>query len=217
MMKVWGFADRRTRKARQRRQIDQAPRGPRRIKHSWASTCDLNVNLSKLSSTQVLFPEQPPRGTIVYRYLEVLAPVALSTGDGRTPLIETPLISIVDDDGWIRGAIEALVRSFGLATRTFASAEAFLESSVVAETRCLVLDVQLPNMSGLELQRHLSHLGFDIPIIFITAYRDETVKARALNGGAICLLHKPVDLQGRRLVDCLHAALDRGKGPAPVT
>jgi FixJ family two-component response regulator len=107
------------------------------------------------------------------------------------------------------------VRSLGLATCTFASAEAFLQSSVVAETRCLVLDVQLPNMSGIELQHHLSHLGFDIPIIFITAYPDETVKVRALNGGAICFLHKPV--QGRRLVDCLHAALDRGKGPAPVT
>ena len=132
-------------------------------------------------------------------------------------MIETPLISIVDDDGWIRGAIEALVRSLRFATRTFASAEAFLESSVVAETRCLVLDVQLPNMSGLELQHHLSHLGHDIPIIFITAYRDETVKARALNAGAICLLHKPLDLQGGRLVDCLYAALNRGKGTSPVS
>ena len=109
------------------------------------------------------------------------------------------------------------MRSFGLATRTFASAEAFLESSVVAETRCLVLDVQLPNMSGVELQHHLSHLGFDIPIIFITGYPDETVKARALNSGAICFLYKPVDLGGRRLVDCLYAALDRGEGPTQVT
>ena len=94
-------------------------------------------------------------------------------------MIETPLISIVDDDDWVRGAIEALVRSLGLATRTFASAEAFLESSVVAETRCLVLDVQLPNMSGIELQHHLSHLGFDIPIIFLTGYRDETVNTKS--------------------------------------
>ena len=132
-------------------------------------------------------------------------------------MIETSLISIVDDDEWIRGALEALVRSLGFATRTFASAEAFLQSSVVGETRCLILDVQLPKMSGVELQHHLSHLGFEIPIIFITAYPDERVKARALNGGAICFLHKPIDLQGRRLVDCLHAALDRGKGPAPVT
>ena len=132
-------------------------------------------------------------------------------------MIETPLISIVDDDEWLRGALEALVRSLGFATRTFASAEVFLQSSVVGETRCLILDVQLPKMSGVELQHHLSHLGFEIPIIFITAYPDERVKARALNGGAICLLHKPIDLQGRRFVDCLHAALDRGKGPAPVT
>ena len=132
-------------------------------------------------------------------------------------MIETPLISIVDDDEWIRGALEALVRSLGFATRTFASAEAFLQSSVVCETRCLILDVQLPKTSGVELQHHLSHLGFEIPIIFITAYPDERVKARAMNGGAICFLHKPIDLQGRRLVDCLHAALDRGKGPAPVT
>ena len=109
------------------------------------------------------------------------------------------------------------MRSLGLTTRTFASAEAFLQSSVVAETRCLILDVHMPGMSGLELQDHLSRRGSEIPIIFITAYPDETIKARALNGGAICFLHKPVDLQGRRLVDCLHAALDRGKGPAPVT
>ena len=112
--------------------------------------------------------------------------------------------------------METFVRSHGLATRTFASAEAFLQSSVAAETRCLLLDVQLPNMSGVELQQHLSHLGFDIPIIFITAYPDEAVKARALNAGAVCFLQKPVDLQGQRLVDCLWAALDRGNGPAPV-
>jgi FixJ family two-component response regulator len=129
-------------------------------------------------------------------------------------LTETPLISIVDDDDLVRAAIESLVRSLGLTTRTFASAEAFLQSSVVAETRCLVLDVQLPQMSGVELQHRLSHLGFEIPIIFITAYRDETVKARALNAGAICFLYKPLDLQGGRLADCLYAALDRGKGPA---
>jgi FixJ family two-component response regulator len=132
-------------------------------------------------------------------------------------LAETPLISIVDDDDLFRAAIESLVRSLGLTTRTFASAEAFLQSSVVAETRCLVLDVQLPKMSGVELQHHLSHLGFDIPIVFITAYPDESVKARALKAGAICFLHKPVDLQGRRLADCLYSALDRGKGPSLVT
>ena len=129
-------------------------------------------------------------------------------------MIETPLISIVDDDDRIREAIEALVRSLGLATRTFASAEAFLESSVVAETRCLVLDVQLPNMSGVELQDHLSQLGFDIPIIFITAYPDETVRERVLQAGAVGLLHKPSEVHGQRFVNCLYAALGRHKGAA---
>jgi FixJ family two-component response regulator len=132
-------------------------------------------------------------------------------------LTATPLISIVDDDDLVRFAVDSLVRSLGLAAHTFASAESFLQSSFVAETRCLILDVQMPGMSGLELQDHLAHLGSEIPIIFITAYPDETVKARALNAGAICFLHKPFELQGRRLVDCLYAALDRGKGPAPVS
>ena len=109
------------------------------------------------------------------------------------------------------------MRSLGLATRTFASAEAFLQSSVVAGTRCLILDVQMPGMSGLELQDHFSRLGSEIPIIFITAYPDETIKARALSAGAICFLHKPMDLRGRRLVDCLYTALDRGKGTSPVS
>ena len=129
----------------------------------------------------------------------------------------TALISIVDDDDLVRFAVESLVRSLGLAAHTFASAESFLQSSSVAETRCLILDVQMPGMSGLELQAHLARLGSEIPIIFITAYPDETVKARALNAGAICFLHKPVELQGQRLVDCLYAALDRGKGPAAVS
>jgi FixJ family two-component response regulator len=107
------------------------------------------------------------------------------------------------------------VRSLGLTARTFISAESFLQSASVAETRCLILDVQMPGMSGLELQDHLSRLGSEIPIIFITAYPDENIKARALSRGAICFLHKPIDLRGARLVDCLYAALDRGKGTSP--
>jgi FixJ family two-component response regulator len=123
------------------------------------------------------------------------------------------LISIVDDDDLIRAAVENLVRSLGFSARAFASAESFLQSSLVTETRCLILDVQMPKMSGVELQEHLSHLGFKIPIIFITAYPDETVKARALNAGAVCFLHKPLDLKGPRLVDCLNVALGRRNGP----
>ena len=124
-------------------------------------------------------------------------------------MTEVPLIAIVDDDDLFRTAVEKLVRSLGFSACTFASAESYLQSSIVETTCCLIADVQMPNMNGLELQAQLAHQGFDIPIIFLTAYPDDAVKARALNGGAICFLHKPLDLQGRRLVDCLREALDR--------
>lgn len=127
-------------------------------------------------------------------------------------MTDIPLISIVDDDALVRAAIESLVRSLGFATRTFTSAESFLQSSV-AETRCLILDVQMPNMSGLELQDHLSSLGFNIPVIFITAHPDDTLRARALNAGAIDFLRKPFEVHGQRFVDCIYAALNQ-KRPA---
>lgn len=129
-------------------------------------------------------------------------------------MTEVPLISIVDDDDLFRAAIEKLVKSLGLATRTFSSAESYLQSSWLNQTHCLIADIQMPNMSGLELQAHLSHRGFDIPIIFITAYPDDAVRARAMSAGAVCFLSKPVDLQGRRLADCLQDALSRTKRPA---
>ena len=132
-------------------------------------------------------------------------------------LAEVPLISIVDDDDLFRAAIEHLVKSLGLTARTFASAESYLQSSWLKETHCLIADVQMPNMSGLELQERLSHLGFDIPIIFITAYPNDAVRTKAINAGAVCFLHKPLDLQGPRVADCLQAALSRPKGPSKVT
>jgi FixJ family two-component response regulator len=127
-------------------------------------------------------------------------------------LAELPLISIVDDDDLFRAAMEKLVKSLGLTARVFASAESYLQSSWVKKTHCLIADVQMPNMSGLELQERLSHLGFDIPIIFITAYPNDAVRTKAINAGAVCFLHKPLDLQGPRVADCLQAALSRPKG-----
>ena len=132
-------------------------------------------------------------------------------------LAEVPVISIVDDDDLFRAAMEKLVKSLGLTARTFASAESYLQSSWPKETHCLIADVQMPNMSGLELQERLSHLGFDIPIIFITAYPNDAVRTKAINAGAVCFLHKPLDLQGPRVADCLQAALSRPKGPSKVT
>ena len=128
-------------------------------------------------------------------------------------MADLPLISIVDDDDLFRTAMEKLVKSLGLTARVFASAESYLQSSWVKKTHCLIADVQMPNMSGLELQERLSHLGFDIPIIFITAYPDDAVRTKAIKAGAVCFLHKPLDLQGTRVADCLQAALSRPKGP----
>jgi FixJ family two-component response regulator len=113
--------------------------------------------------------------------------------------------------------MEKLVKSLGLTTRAFASAESYLQSSWVKKTHCLIADVQMQNMSGLELQERLAHLGFDIPIIFITGYPDEAVRTKAMNAGAVCFLHKTLDLQGPRVADCLQAALGRPKGPSEVT
>jgi FixJ family two-component response regulator len=125
--------------------------------------------------------------------------------------VELSLIAIVDDDDSVRTAAESIVRSLGQETRTFPSAESFLQSPVL-ETSCLILDVQMPKMNGIQLQEHLLRLGVNIPIIFITAYPDETDKSRALKAGAVGYLHKTFDLE-QRLVDCLNKAL-KCDGPA---
>jgi FixJ family two-component response regulator len=125
--------------------------------------------------------------------------------------VELSLIAIVDDDDSVRTATESIVRSLGQETRTFPSAESFLQSPVL-ETSCLILDVQMPKMNGIQLQEHLLRLGVNIPIIFITAYPDETDKSRALKAGAVGYLHKTFDLE-QRLVDCLNKAL-KCDGPA---
>ena len=128
---------------------------------------------------------------------------------------DIPLISIVDDDDTVREATESLVRSLGFKTRTFESAESFLQSSLPQETQCLILDVQMPNMSGIELQERLSERGFKIPIIFITAYPDEDVRQRAMDAGAVAFLLKPLEVYGQRFSDCILEALRRGRRSAP--
>lgn len=103
------------------------------------------------------------------------------------------IISIVDDDPSARVATERLVRSFGWRMRTFASSEEFLQSPQVAQTSCLVSDVQMPRVDGLELQRRLVSLGYLIPIIFMTAFPQEAVRKRAMAAGAVSFLTKPFD------------------------
>ena len=120
---------------------------------------------------------------------------------------ETPLISIVDDDDLSRTAVESLVRSRGFTACSFASAESYLRSPLVKKTKCLIADVQMPNVDGLQLQEHLSLLGLDTPIIFLTAYPDDAIEARALKAGAVGFLEKGRDIWGGLFFACLHDAL----------
>jgi len=101
-------------------------------------------------------------------------------------------ISIVDDDASIREALKSLMRSVRYNVEAFASAEEFLASERRKDTDCLILDVYLPGMNGFELQNHLNREGSGIPIVFITAHSDESSRQRALKGGAVELLAKPV-------------------------
>jgi FixJ family two-component response regulator len=122
-----------------------------------------------------------------------------------------PVISVIDDDGSVRAATHNLVRSLGYAVHTFASAEEFLRSSHLGDTSCVIADVRMPTMSGLELQADLLARGHSLPFIFITAFAIESDRARALKAGAVCYLTKPFD--GEALIACLDAALE-GKGAA---
>ncbi|SDN16373.1 response regulator transcription factor [Afipia sp. GAS231] len=122
-----------------------------------------------------------------------------------------PVISIIDDDGSVRAATYNLVRSLGYVVHTFASAGEFLRSPHVNDTSCVIADVRMPAMSGLELQAHLLAEGYRVPFIFITAFSAENVRAQALKAGAHCFLTKP--FTGEALSGCLDAALGaRGAG-----
>src|SRR4051794_31225120 len=110
-----------------------------------------------------------------------------------TRLPDLPVISIVDDDECVRAAINRLVRSLGLSGRTFASADDFLQSASLDDSACLIADVQMPGMNGLELQSALLSRGNRLPMIFITAFPDAKIRARALQAGAIAFLSKPFD------------------------
>jgi FixJ family two-component response regulator len=102
-----------------------------------------------------------------------------------------PLISIVDDDDALRTSLDNLIRSAGFRAKGFASAESFLRSPDRQETACLILDVRMPDMNGLELQRHIVEAKWNIPIIFMTSFADDAVRAEAMAAGAIDFLYKP--------------------------
>jgi FixJ family two-component response regulator len=115
------------------------------------------------------------------------------------------LVSVVDDDESIRESLPDLLKEFGYAARTFSSAEEFLGSDCVDKTRCLMLDIGMPGMTGPDLQRELKLRGQPIPIVFITALRDEAIRKRLLEEGAVECLFKP--FSDTALLEALNAAL----------
>ena len=120
------------------------------------------------------------------------------------------MISIVDDDQSVREATRSLLRSHGYAAVTFASAEEFLQSGLAGNASCLISDVRMAGVSGLELQRLLIDAGHRIPIIFMTAFPEEWARAAALEGGAHGFLTKP--FSEHSLLSCLHRALEERDG-----
>jgi len=123
---------------------------------------------------------------------------------------KTPFISIVDDDKAVREATKGLVRSLGYEASTFSSAGEFLASEHVHDTSCLITDLHMPELSGIDLQSRLIADGHCMPIIFITAYPEDSARERAMKAGAIDFIGKPFSED--RLIGCLEEALKTGNG-----
>jgi FixJ family two-component response regulator len=124
-------------------------------------------------------------------------------------MLKPLLVSVVEDDQFFRESMKRLMRSLGYSVEAFPSAADFLASPRLVETACLVADVHMPAMNGLELYRRLIEMGHAIPTILVTAYPDDRVRTRALKDGVLCYLRKPLD--ETHLMRCLRAALHSGE------
>lgn len=120
-------------------------------------------------------------------------------------MLDTPIISIIDDDDSVRASLMSLVSSLGLDACAFASAQEFLNSPHRDDTSCVITDLQMPGMSGTDLQRRLSVQGRQIPIIFVTAFPDDRIRARAMEQGALGFLGKP--FESRTLIELIERAI----------
>ena len=124
--------------------------------------------------------------------------------------MEAPVISVIDDDASVRAAADNFLNSHGYVVHTFASAEDFLQSARLNDSSCVVADVQMPGLSGLDLLKIVRSRGNDIPFIFITAFPSDNVRTRAAKAGADVLLDKP--FSASVLIDCIKTALTRVRG-----
>src|ERR1700689_5117716 len=123
------------------------------------------------------------------------------------------IVMIVDDDDSIRKAVWSLMKSHGIAVETFASAEEFFGSDRLSIKSCLILDIHMPGMNGLELQKRLVASGSVVPIIFITAFTDDRARAQAMNAGAAGYLAKP--FSDDELLNCIHSVLENAGADVP--
>lgn len=130
---------------------------------------------------------------------------SLRIRERKIDLSKLPLVAIIDDEESVRVTTDSLVRSLGYIAHTFASAEEFLQSDRLDDFNCVMTDVQMPGMSGVQLQDHLRGRGYRIPFIFFTAFPDEKARIHALAAGAVCYLTKP--FEGDGLVQCLQVAV----------
>jgi len=124
---------------------------------------------------------------------------------------EALLISVVEDDWFFRDSMRSLLKSLGYAVEAFSSATDFLGSRHLIETACLIADVHMPAMTGVELYRHLTDKGYAIPTILVTAYPNDVDRAQVLRDGVLCYLRKPVD--EKHLIRCLRTALSSAEIP----
>ncbi|HUL33668.1 MAG TPA: response regulator [Candidatus Eisenbacteria bacterium] len=129
----------------------------------------------------------------------------MRSGSEERTSIQRPLVAVVDDDESVRESLPDLLSEFGFGARAFSSAADFLVSDSIGQAKCLLLDIAMPGMTGLDLQQELKVRGHKIPIIFITAQKDESVRKRALERGAVEVLHKP--FSDTILLRALNAAL----------
>src|SRR6266446_5967245 len=149
--------------------------------------------------------QTPPRGAKVL----FGCPQGGSERTARGGVMKEQLVSVIEDDQYFRDSMRRLMRSLGYSVEAFPSAADFLASPRLIETTCLIADVHMPAMTGIELYRHLIEAGYTIPTILVTAYPDDVDRARVLNDGVVCYLRKPVDEQ--HLMRCLRAALESGE------
>jgi FixJ family two-component response regulator len=149
----------------------------------------------------------------LYGYLAQNPPGNESIVREKTKSLTMPLICVVDDDASVAESTRYLIHSFGFPSKTFASAREFLSSCYVEEVACLILDIRMPEMDGLELQHRLAEINKRVPIVFVTAHANDIEEKRAIKGGAVAVLRKPVSEE--LLFNAIQAALGQSERLSP--